>query len=477
MPSFPSPQCSSRREFVRLTAAALATGSISSLLTACAAEPLALPAGPGEAAPSNFTVTRNALRIPITMSPTSSLTARTARVDLGAGQVSNVLGYNGRFPGPTVVAASGTRVSIPFMNALSEQSTIHWHGMIVPSSADGHPQDAVQPGQSYTYTYTINQRATLNWYHPHPHMITGRQVCLGLAGAFIVRDSIETGLGLPTGVYEVPLIIRDASLDSSGNLVYNTGMMGMMGGFLGNIPLVNGVRDPYLTVDTALYRLRALNAANARIFRLELSNGAQFSLIGNDGGLLETTMRLSHITIAPGERLDLMVDFRGLPVGTRVMLRDADAGWDLLEFRVTRGVSVAGSIPMALSPISKLSSPVTTRRFSFDGISRINGKVYDLNRVDFQVPFGQTERWRFVTSMNGPHPVHVHGASFQVESRSGGRNQVFPWERGWKDTVLLKDYETVDVLIRFNHFRGLYLLHCHNLEHEDMGMMSNFQVV
>jgi FtsP/CotA-like multicopper oxidase with cupredoxin domain len=480
MPRFPGPQYPTRRQFVRLTAAsaaALATGSISSLLTACSGELLAPPADPGDLAPGTGIVTRNALRIPGTVGPTSSLTARTARVDLGGGRLSNVLGYNGLFPGPTVVAATGTRVSIPFTNALSEKSTIHWHGMIVPTSADGHPRDAVQPGRSYAYTYTIDQRAALNWYHPHPHMITGKQVCLGLAGAFIVRDSIETGLGLPKGAYEIPLIIRDASLDSSGNLVYNSGMMGMMGGFLGTIPLVNGVRDPYLNVDTALYRLRVLNGANARVFRLALNNGAQFSLIGNDGGLLETTVRLSQITIAPGERLDLIVDFRGLPVGTRVMLRDAGAGWDLLEFRVTRQVSVAGSIPMALSAISKLSSAVTTRRFSFDGMSRINGKVYDLNRVDFQVPFGQTERWRFVASMNGSHPVHVHGASFQVQSRTGGRNRVFPWERGWKDTVLLQGFETVDVLIRFNRFRGLYLLHCHNLEHEDMGMMSNFEVV
>ena len=110
-------------------------------------------------------------------------------------------------------------------------------------------------------------------------------------------------------------------------------------------------------------------------------------------------------------------------------------------------------------------------------MSKINGLEYDMNRIDFQVPFGQTERWRFTTNGNAPHPVHVHGASFQVQSRSGGRGTVFPWERGWKDTVLLQDQETVEVLIRFDGYRGLYLMHCHKLEHEDMGMMSNFEVV
>jgi len=125
--------------------------------------------------------------------------------------------------------------------------------------------------------------------------------------------------------------------------------------------------------------------------------------------------------------------------------------------------------------------------FDFDGMSRINGKEYDLTRIDFQVPFGETELWRFNTAGNAPHPVHVHGASFQVVSRAGGRNTVFPWERGWKDTVLLEDGETVEILIRFEGSsgvyqyrgldKGLYLLHCHKLEHEDNGMMANFVVV
>ena len=130
-----------------------------------------------------------------------------------------------------------------------------------------------------------------------------------------------------------------------------------------------------------------------------------------------------------------------------------------------------------LSSITPLDNPVVTRTFSFDGMSRINGQVYDMNRVDFEVPFGQTELWRFSTGGNAPHPVHVHGASFQVVSRSGGRGQLFPWESGWKDTVLLLDQETVEVLVRFDGYRGAYLMHCHKLEHEDMGMMSNFNVV
>jgi FtsP/CotA-like multicopper oxidase with cupredoxin domain len=251
-----------------------------------------------------------------------------------------------------------------------------------------------------------------------------------------------------------------------------------MGGFLGNLPLVNGTRSPYLVVDRALYRFRVLNGANSRIFGLALGNGAPLVLIGNDGGLLEAAVGLTRIELAPGERLDVLADFRGYPAGTRIMLRDLRAGWNLLELRVGSRV-VGGTLPGALSEIPALSNPQATRQFSFDGMSRINGLQYDMDRIDFEVPFGATELWRFRSSgmMSAPHPVHVHGASFQVVARRGGRGVVFPWERGWKDTVLLENGESVDVLVRFDAYRGLYLLHCHKLEHEDMGMMSNFEVI
>jgi blue copper oxidase len=295
-----------------------------------------------------------------------------------------------------------------------------------------------------------------------------------LASGFIIADAEEAVLNLPAGAYEIPLIVRDATLDSRGNLVYKT----KSSGFLGKVPLVNGTLDSFLAVDTAIYRFRVLNGANARLFRFRLGNNASFTLIGNDGGLLPAAVQIAELEIGPGERLDLLVDFRGLPLGAKVMLQDANSGWNLLEFVVTREVTPVGALPTgSLSSIPALTNPVTTREFSFDGMSRINGKTYHMHRIDFQVPFGQTELWRFTTGGNAPHPVHMHGASFQVRSRSGGRGMVFPWERGWKDTVLLQNGETVEVLVRFDTYRGRYLLHCHQLEHEDAGMMSNFEVV
>jgi FtsP/CotA-like multicopper oxidase with cupredoxin domain len=417
---------------------------------------------------------RNPLFIPPTFSPGGYDLAAAPATLTTQGQPTRVLAYDGTFPGPIFRARRGDRASVVLTNGLADETTVHWHGMIVPPEADGHPRDAVMPGGSRLYDFAIDQRAALNWYHPHPHMMTGEQVALGLAGAFIVNDAEEDALSLPSGANEVPLVLRDANIDSSGALTYSA----KSSGFLGKIPLVNGTRDAALAVEQALYRLRVLGGSNARIFRLALSNGAPFAIIGNDGGLLPAVAWESQIELGPGERLDLLVDFGSLPLGAKVMLRDLDTGWDMLEFTVARTAATSASVPAGpLSTIAPLSNPVAVREFSFDGMSRINGREYDMARIDFEVPFGQTELWRFDTGGNAPHPVHVHGASFQVQSRSGGRGTLFSWERGWKDTVLLQDRETVEVLIRFDGHRGLYLMHCHKLEHEDMGMMANFVVV
>jgi FtsP/CotA-like multicopper oxidase with cupredoxin domain len=406
------------------------------------------------------------------------LSCAPALVDMGDGRLRGVLAYNGGFPGPTWIARTGDWITVRLLNNLKEETITHWHGLIVDYQNDGGPLLGIGPGQFYDYNFQVRQRAGLNFYHPHPHMLTGKQVCLGLAGAFIVRDADEDALNLPSGLYEVPLIIRDASFDNKGNLAYNP----TSSGFTGKFPLVNGTLRPTLNVDQGVYRFRVLNGANARVFRLTLSNGAPFTVIGNDGGLLRSPATTSSIELGMGERLDLLVDFSALAAGQSLTLRCLAARWDLVQFVGTGVPGVVYSPPAILSTIESLSGPSQpTRTFTFDGMSRINGQEYDMSRIDFRVPFGVTERWRFKTGGNAPHPVHVHGASFQVVSRTGGRGRLFPWESGWKDTVLLNDKETVDVLIRFDAFRGeydgQYVMHCHQLEHEGMGMMTNFKVI
>jgi blue copper oxidase len=473
----------SRRAFV--------TGTALTLCSLAARRANALAAfEPGGMAPGHQNGPRHPLIVPVeTGADLPELTCAPAFVDMGDGKLRRVLAYSGltaagvalppTVPGPTWVARTGDWITVKLVNHLTAEQTItHWHGLVVNYANDGGPLLGINPGASYDYNFQVKQRAGLNFYHPHPHMLTGEQVCLGLAGAFIVRDAEEDALGLPSGGYEVPLVVRDANFDSQGNLTYNP----TTSGFKGKYPLVNGTLRPMLRVDRGMYRFRVLNGANARVFRLALSNGAPFTVIGNDGGLLRSPATVSTIDLGMGERLDLLVNFSALGAGQILTLKCLAARWDLVQFVGTGSPGVTYSPPGTLSVIETLTGPSQpTRTFTFDGMSRINGLEYDPNRVDFRVPFGVTERWRFQTGGNAPHPVHVHGASFQVVSRTGGRGRLFPWEAGWKDTVLLNDRETVDVLIRFSGYNGeydgQYVMHCHQLEHEGMGMMTNFKVI
>ena len=428
-----------------------------------------------EPPPPGTNPSRNPLKLPANLAADGSvITAAEGLVDLGGGQVVTALTYNGSLPGPSLHLQRGATASFTLANELDEITTIHSHGMIAPTGADGQPIDPVYPSLTYDYTFPVVQRAGLSFYHPHPHLLTGKQVALGLAGAIIVHDDEENALPLPTAFHQVPLILRDAMFDRNGDMAYKP----QNSGFFGDVPLVNGTVDASLGVDTALYRFRILNGSNARIFRLAFSDGRPFTLIGNDGGLLVDPVELAEVTAAPAERFDLLVDLRDLPLGGTVQLRDLGTGWDLLELEVTREVDDATTVPTGpLSTIEPLGAPVRTREFSFEGMGRINGATYDMDRIDFSVPFGETERWVFTTGGNAPHPVHVHGVPFQVQSRTGGRGRLEPWEAGWKDTVLLEDGETVEVLINFDVYRGQYLIHCHQLEHEDNGMMQAFEVV
>ncbi len=415
------------------------------------------------------------LYIPPIVSPLNlSLTAAAGTSNLGGGNISTSWTYNNSLPGPTILANRGDSVSVMFNNNLAEESIIHWHGMLVNTENDGHPKYAIPGGSTYPYNYRIKNRAALNWYHPHPDMLTGGQVFNGLAGGFIIRDAEEAALNLPSGNYEIPLVIRDVLLDNNGNIKYSpTG-----GGMFGRDPLVNGTLRPYLNVERAVYRFRVLCGTNARVFNLTLTGGVNFILIGNDGGLLPVSSNQSQITVSSGERLDVLIDFRNVPNGTNIQLRDAEENWELLQFRVNSSSVIPYNGSLApTSVVVPLANPDTTRVFSFDGMNKINGKVYAMERIDWTARFNHVERWDFISNGNGPHMAHVHGASFQVVARTGGRAQVFAWETGWKDVVLVNDGETVSVLIKFDEYAGEYLMHCHNLEHEDMGMMANFLVV
>ncbi len=427
-----------------------------------------------------------------------TLTAAAGVANIGSATAPAWM-LNGSLPSPLLRVRRGEAFRVTLRNQLPQELILHWHGLAPPETGDGHPRFAVPTGGTYEYDFTVQDRAGTYWYHSHTHMRTGEHTYRGIAGLILVNDGEEDALGLPSGDRELPLILQDRRLDSAGLPVYNNTGPAMMAGVQGPEPFVNGVHKPFVEVESALYRLRLLNGSNARIFRLARSDGQPFVLIGNDGGLLPQPVTLTTLDLAPAERADVLLDLRALRSGDRLMLSSAAfsmAGGmgfmgganlqgqplDLLEFRVTRQVSDAAVIPSSLPavPLPDPGASVRERAFvfeSFQMMHTINGREFAMTRDDVTVPFGDTEIWTFQNASGLPHPVHLHATHFRVLSRTGGRGAVMPWEAGGKDTVLLHPFETVRVAVRFTAQRGLYLLHCHNLEHEDMGMMQNIRIV
>ncbi|WP_062347536.1 multicopper oxidase family protein [Herbidospora yilanensis] len=409
------------------------------------------------------------------------LTARQAVAAILPGLRTPVWGYDGVFPGPTIETRRDRRTVVRLTNGLAEPTVLHLHGGHTPAASDGHPADLVLPGATREYDYPMTQRAATLWYHDHRMDHTGPQVWRGLAGLFLVRDDEEDALPLPKGEREIPLVICDRSFAADGTMPY-PGVPGRpgakeayMGGVLGDVTLVNGAPWPVLKVARARYRLRVVNASNARPY--ELSTGGPIVQIGTDGGLLPAPRTLDSVRLAPGERADLVVDFAAHRIGDRVELRDLADDGRVMRFDVDRDAPDDSAIPAVLSRVDRLdpASATATRDFEFTSGNLhggtgwlINGKPYAADRVDATVKLGATEIWRFTSDVS--HPIHLHLAHFQVIA-DGTPNPE------WKDTVELREAQTLEVIARFDGYPGRYVFHCHNLEHEDMAMMATFDVI
>lgn len=428
------------------------------------------------------------------------LKAQARKLELWPGNLTDVLALNGSVPGPTVRVTTGGLFSTLVENQLSEPLVLHWHGLLAPAAQDGHPRDAIPAGQSSQIRFPVNQRAGTYWYHAHTDGLTGKQAYQGLAGLFLVEDPAEGALGLPTGDHDVPLLLADKHPNTSHQLPYAPTMMDVASGWLGTEVLANGTPNASLAVDTGTYRLRLVNASNARVFKVGLDDLTPFQLIANDAGLLPAPVTVSTLRLPPGGRVEILVSFAGRSLGSLVKLVShayaAPAGhgvmtgglpqgarFDLLTFSVERSAAGTPTPPTTLIPFVALAAKDArrTRRFTLGmgvgmaGGHQINGAIYSLQRMDFTVPKGELEIWEFTDTLGDFHPMHLHGAHFQVLSISGAA-VLPPEDTGWKDTVLVGPLETVRVLVRFEAHAGLFVLHCHNLEHEDDGMMQNFEV-
>ncbi|GAB2820821.1 multicopper oxidase family protein [Ferruginibacter profundus] len=495
-----------RREFIKNTGLGaggiLTAGSVATILAACnknnmmGGNGMNMGGQPVPVTEGNFS---RLLPVPNTVTGSAALTAQATTANINGSNIS-VLGYQANgILGPTIRVNSSITANINFQNNLSEKTNIHWHGLKIPANMDGHPEAVINPGSGFNYQFAINQRAGLCWYHPHPEGATARQAFQGLAGLFIINDAEEAALNLPSGNYEIPLVIQDKRLTASG-ITYNPSMGEVMSGYMGETIVVNGEASPYTEVATRFYRLRILNGSNARIYNLALSNNADLMIIGNDGGLLKNPVAVKNILLAPGERLDVLLNFAGLNTGTDIFLESkmfdnagsaqGRQGFKIMKFKVTQIVNDVFTFPASLSSVNAISpsSSSKTRNFvinamqmssgmNMTGIHKINDKIYDKNRIDENVSANATEIWIFDNSQGEePHPIHLHGVHFQVLERSGGRTQLIASESGWKDTVLVLPREVVKIIIPFSTTTGVFVFHCHNLEHEDDGMMLQYQL-
>ncbi len=396
-------------------------------------------------------------------------------------------GYNGDYLGPTIRVSKGEHVNVRVINKLAEETTVHWHGLLVDGEMDGGPHQMILSENEWNPNFIINQPAATLWYHAHPVHKTGNQVYKGLAGLFIIDDKNTEKLNLPDdyGINDIPLIVQDKRFAQDGTLLYKTTMIDIMQGMLGNTILVNGIVDPVVKVGTVKTRFRILNGANARTFEFSLSDGSPFHQIASDGGLLESPVQMKVLRLSPGERAEIIVDFSKYSVGEVISLQST--GVKIIDFAVARKEADTTALPEKLATIPKIetSKAVKTRTFDLMGMGlmvNINGKQMDMTRIDETVKFGDTEIWviRNVMTGMGPgmggnvaHPFHYHGVQFQVLSRDERAPPLN--ERGWKDTILVNPNETVEVIASFD-YKGLYMYHCHILEHEDAGMMGQFEV-
>lgn len=540
----------------------------------------------------------------------------------------------GSYLGPILRFEKGQKIRINLHNQLEEPTITHWHGLHVPAEMDGHPLYSIDKGETFVYEFEMLNRASMNIYHPHPHNITAKQVYHGLAGAILVNDDEERRLELPGGEYEVPIVIQDRLFDDNNQLIYASHMRDRMMGFYGDRILVNGRPDFHLDVASRAYRFRFLNGSTARIYKLAWDDNSPVTVIGTDGGLLESPVTKPYVMLAPGERLDVWADFSGREVGAQLVMRSrpfsgvlpqmfermmgggrhsagmhgggmhgmhatalpVGSDYPIFSVKVTRQVSDSPALPLKLSTIShyQVSDTANPDKPVPIGISEgpmamlLNGRPYAYNDVlpSERIPFNTVQLMEIFHAHGGSgghggedkaqeqqgqgmqhgedkpqqeghqmggmgmmggmkhggndqsqegghkmggmgmmggmkhgggddsegghqmggmgmmggmggmggggmgmmmsmaHPIHMHGQYFQILSRTIGMGESEDYatvkdgfiEGGWKDTVLVMPGERVKVIKPFQDFKGLFMYHCHNLEHEDMGMMRDFLV-
>jgi blue copper oxidase len=435
----------------------------------------------------HFNLTAEALLIPpLLEGPDIELTMQKGQLELPGGS-SPSFGYNGDYLGPTLRFTRGQSADVKVLNKLGEETTLHWHGMHIPAEFDGGPHQVISKGDLWNPRFLINQNAATLWYHPHLMGSTAEHVYKGLAGMVIIEDEFSKSLPIPQiyGIDDIPLILQDRRLNRGGKFEYAPGMHDIMNGYTGNVLLVNGQIEPDFKIEGGLIRFRILNGSNSSLMRIRFDDGRNFRVIASDGGFLPESVEMNELIMSPGERFEILVDFS--KAGGSQILADL---YGSSSFKALQ-ISSEGKKAAAFNPgstnrpfsIKGESNAKTKRQFLMEtrgmrGFS-INGRTMDMKRIDFAALRGETEIWTVKNvrqgMMNVVHSFHVHDVQFRILDINGTPPP--PHLSGPKDTVLLMPGDTVRIALVFEDYQGIYMYHCHFLEHEDNGMMGQFEVV
>jgi len=446
----------------------------------------------------------NPLAIPELLEPTTDdqgrkvfdLTFTPGEIEFIEGQRTETWGLNGPYLSPTLRATRGDEVLINVDNDVEEDTSLHWHGMHLPAAMDGGPHQMIEPGDTWSPTWTINQPAATLWFHPHPHGVTAEHVYRGAAGMFILDDPDLEDLELPDtyGVDDIPLIIQDKKFNNDGSLNFDKPIFGNVG-ILGDEILVNGTHGPSFEATSSLVRFRVLNASNARLYNLGFNDNRSYTLIGTDTGLLEEPIYLNRLLLSPGERAEIVVEiepeddlilrsFEPNINGLNFWEQRFNGGndtFDILTIRGNEQLVDSEPLPSKLVDIDwpEETNAVHTRKFELSGTGWINNEPMDMNRIDFAATKDTTEIWEISHEGGGVyHNFHTHLIHFAILDIDGKD----PPEhlRGWKDTVFIPPTSSVRIIARFEDYvdpEFPYMYHCHILMHEDRGMMGQFVVV
>ena len=474
------------------------------------------PTGTTDTTTTTTGATYNALFIPPTITGTTfNLTLAKSTKQFRSGAATNTYGYNGNsFWGPTLILSQGDSVQMNVTNNLTDTTTTHWHGFHIAPQMDGGPHQTIAPGQTWSPSFVVRNSAATYWYHPHLHEKTFDQLTMGAGGLIIIKDPVEAALALPRtyGVDDIPVVLTSRRFLTGNQFSKNIAI-----DIYGDYMLTNGTLNAQVTLPKQYVRFRILNAEIERGLNLGFSDNRTFSVITNDGGLLNAPVPVTRVVIMPGERVEIMVDLGNDAVGTSLDMKAFNSGQqfgfpgqegnpvqptgnagplngsllnntDFPVLRINVGARTASAITTIPSTLANntywSTADVTNSRtvnitggnagggFSFDN------KAFSHTLINHTIKLGAVEKWTVVNNNIFGHSIHIHDVQFKIVSRSSG--PVAPYESGWKDTFYIPRGASVDVIAKFADFASLanaYMFHCHFSNHEDEGLMGQFLVV